>query len=227
MKQRWMSLSVAFGLIAVPSNHAIAAIIANGDFSGGNTGFNSGYTYEASDPPNVGGHYSVDVNPLNFNSGMASFGDHTTGTGPMMIVDGSTTSGVTVWQEVVSVTPNTVYQWTAFAAAAGEKNGDGTDQSPAKVVFSANAAQVGTTLDLPAMDGQWVEFSGTFNSGSSTTEVLGIVDTNTAFLGNDFVLDDISLTPEPSSLTMIGTIGGLSILLRRTRCRKPTAATDD
>ena len=198
------------------SSRVHADAVVNGDFSDGNRGFTSGYTFAQSDPPNVGGHYTVDTTPTNFNSGMGSFPDHTTGTGPMLIVDGSTTPGVVVWQETVQVAPNTVYQWSAFAASAGQANGNLTDQSPATLEFLANSNKVGSLALFP-QDDTWQQFGGAFNSGPSSSAVLSIFDTNTAFLGNDFLIDDISLTPEPSSLTMVGALGGLLLLHQRRR----------
>jgi hypothetical protein len=45
------------------------------------------------------------------------------------------------------------------------------------------------------VDGLWQEFSTTWNSGSSTSLTINIIDTNLADVGSDFAMDDISLNP--------------------------------
>jgi hypothetical protein len=171
---------------------AAVSLTLNGDFENGDIGFTSGYTFAAADPPNLGGHYTVDTNPFNFNTGADSFADHTTGAGKMLLVDGSTTAGVVVWQQTINVIPNTLYEWDAFGISWGNVNG--SDPSPANLVFQINGLQVGSTLTLSAQIGVWQKFSGAFNSGANSSIILSIRDSNTDFLGNDFALDDISVT---------------------------------
>ena len=196
----------------------VSADVVNGNFSGGNTGFSNGYTFDAVDPPNVGGHYTVDTTPFNFNSGGANFGDHTTGTGLMLIADGNLTSGVPVWSESVAVVPNTDYLFTFYSAPWGERNGSGVDPSPATLVTTANGVQIGSTLNLVSTDGTWSKFAGTFNSGALSNISLEITDSNTTFIGNDFAIDDISLVPEPNTL-IIGLSGATCLLLRMRRIK--------
>lgn len=62
-------------------------LIANPSFSLGNTGFTSSYTYTTNLWPE--GTYYIGANPTTYHSSFASCGDHTTGTGLMMIVNGS------------------------------------------------------------------------------------------------------------------------------------------
>jgi len=210
------------GLI-VPLSAGARGDVGNGNFSAGNTGFSSGYTFASVDPSTGAGHFTVATSPLLFNSFGASFGDHTTGTGPMLILDGSSQSGVVAWSQVVSLAPNTNYQFSAFAASWGEV-GDLHDPSPAIISFTVNGSQVGSTLNLPATDGQWAQYQGSFNSGALTFATLGITDLNTVSIGNDFAIDDISLSgpsapiPEPACIAILG-CGSLALLGRIRRYR--------
>jgi hypothetical protein len=80
------------------------SFVVNGDFSAGNSGFTTNYVNSSSLlPPET---YAVGANPNAFNSAWPTMGDHTTGTGLMMIVNGATTGDQTVWSETVAVTPN-------------------------------------------------------------------------------------------------------------------------
>ena len=65
----------------------VGNLIVNGDFSAGNTGFQSQYTYNATSVVNET-VYTVGPNPADFSPYVASFGDHTSGSGLMMIVNG-------------------------------------------------------------------------------------------------------------------------------------------
>ena len=171
----------------VPDN-----LVANGDFGAGNTGFTSSYTYSA--PPSsilIEGDYSVYTNPFGVHSGFTSFGDHTTGTGNMLILNGGPTP-TDVWCETVPVTPNTDYDFSAWIA-----NCSSVTVGPDVPImqFKINGVLIGTPTSITAAPGTWVNFFNTWNSGLSTTASICIYDANTAVAGNDFVLDDISFVP--------------------------------
>src|SRR5580704_17376317 len=154
------ALVIAGGILTASRSHGQ---VVNGNFSSGNTGFTSGYGFAASSDPG-GGHYTVGSNPHTWNSALSSFGDHTTGTGLMLIADGSGTANTQLWNESVDVTPNTRYTWSFYSASCGNDNGNGIDPSPAVLVATANGSQVGSALDVLATNGTWTHFSGTFNS---------------------------------------------------------------
>jgi hypothetical protein len=199
---------------AIPVN----ADVINGDFSSGNTGFTSGYGYAASSDPG-GGHYTVAANAHTWNSALSSFGDHTTGSGLMLIADGSGTANTALWTETsLPVAPNTQYTFSFYAASNGNDDGNGIDPSPATLFATANGVQFGSTLDVSPTNGTWTYFTGTFNSGALSAISLAITDSNTnGGDGNDFAIDDISLAPEPGSLALILCAAGISTLGRRRR----------
>ncbi|MFN9113687.1 MAG: hypothetical protein ACK5XN_26760 [Bacteroidota bacterium] len=70
-------------------------LIANGDFEqGNNVGFSSNYVFIAPTGSTSAGQYGIGKNPQLYNSSsFINTGDHTTGTGNMMIVDGTNNSG--------------------------------------------------------------------------------------------------------------------------------------
>lgn len=100
-------------------------------------------------------------------------------------------TSITVWQETVNVSSSTDYTFSGWAASWG-KNGDiFTDASPAQLEFLVNGVQIGSEFTLIAGDGQWSQFSASWNSATSTTATIQIVDMNTASFGNDFAVDDL------------------------------------
>lgn len=192
-----------------------ANIIVNGDFESGNIGFSSDYQYLLPDSTDLdAGFYAISTNPTPFNSLFASFGDHTTGTGNMMIVDGSSLPNQTVWQQTIDVDPNTEYNIAAWIASA-------YSPSPAQLQFSINSTSIGDIFTAPETAGDWQEFNATWNSGSNRQATVSIVDLNTEYGGNDFTLDDISMeaasTPVPEPMTILGsaTALGFGTLFKR------------
>ena len=88
-------LVLTLGLVtAAPVGADPPNLITNGDFEDGNSGFTTEYTYlnpSSTGPWTLGPEYmyTVSTNPNLYHSAWTSFGDHTTGDGKMMIVNGS------------------------------------------------------------------------------------------------------------------------------------------
>ena len=172
--------------------------VVNGDFTAGNTGFQSQYTYV---PPNgstgpagalqAEGDYSVATDPHITHTGFASFPDHTgntVGARNMMIVNGAPAAGVTIWTENITVTPNTDYIFSVWFTSVNPQN-------PGQLTFSINNASLGSPIVLTSGTPDWKNFTVRWNSGSNTSASIGMVNQNTALNGNDFALDDIVFAP--------------------------------
>lgn len=188
-------------------------LIVNGNFEAGNVGFSSDYTYDDTPPMSGYGYYAIDTDPKTWNSFWSSFGDHTSGNGKMFIADGADQADKTVWQQTITVTSGTPYIFSYWAAST-------YSTYPAKLRAYINDVQVGSDLQLPSTTGQWVQFSVVWNSGFATSATIRLVDVVTQRIGNDFVLDDISLqaVPEPASAWTFLT--GLTAMLLRRRWRR-------
>jgi hypothetical protein len=122
----------------------------------------------------------------------------------MLIADGSGTANTAVWSESVTVVPNSQYAFTFWASSNGNDNGNGIDPSPASLRAAANGVAIGSSLSVPQTNGVWSKFAGSFNSGANSSVTLSITDLNTnGGAGNDFAIDDISLVPEPASISLL------------------------
>ena len=107
----------------------------------------------------------------------------------MLVVNGSSVPGTSVWCQDVIVTPNTDYSFSAWVA---------TPVNPANVAnlqFYVDGAPIGTVFSAPTVIGQWQQYSDIWNSGTSTNITICIVNQNTSGGGNDFCLDDLSFAP--------------------------------
>lgn len=161
-------------------------LVANGDFSAGNTGFTSQYSY--ANPNNTEGQYFVGNNTQGWNASLSNCGDHTTGTGNMLLVNGSSTADVNVWTTNVFLTPNTNYAFSTWIQALWPAN-------TAQLQFSINGKLIGNVINASLPTCTWTRFYTTWNSGNNTSATISIVNKNTQIQGNDFALDDISLAP--------------------------------
>lgn len=161
-------------------------LFVNGDFEQGNTGFVSDYIHS---PNNLvpEGVYAITPNPSIQHPGFAPCGDHTSGSGNMMAVNGAATPGLNVWCQTVTVLPNTTYIFSAWLTNLHPS-------SPAILQFSVNGILLGDefTADPPTCD--WQQFYIEWFSGANTTATFCVVNQNTQQGGNDFALDDIYLS---------------------------------
>jgi len=183
--------AVAMVLGAGPAN--AGPIILNADFSLGYSGFTSGYAYLAYPAaPSPGlmypeGTFTVGGKPAYVHDGWAAFGDHTTGDGSMMIVNGNRAPEMLVWSTTVAVDPDTQYDFSTWAASTFPR-------SPSNLAFSINGTLLNEPFLLSSDTGAWQQFAAGWYSGDSTSAVLSLINRNTEWNGNDFALDDIALT---------------------------------
>jgi hypothetical protein len=179
---------------------ASADLITNGDFSMGNVGFTSGYVEDSSQNAglNAGansgaGYYGIVTDSQYWHPLFTDFHDHTGDqAGLMMIVNGDNVTNTIVWSESgINVTPGDQYELSFWAASA-------YPVSPATLNVTASVNAASQTFDLTSDAGVWHQFSMIFTATSSPT-TISLADTNLELSGNDFALDDISLTQIPSN----------------------------
>ena len=178
--------TVTSGQASDPTN-----LVVNGDFSQGNVGFITEYS-EVADPSPFGvqSSYFIVTNPNNWFAPFASCGDHTTGTGNMMIFDGSTdpTGTIKVWstETPVTVEPNTDYTFSYYIASVAPEN-------PAKIEITINGVSLAAPVTAPSTTCLWTLVSHNWNSGSNTTADITMFNREFVGTGNDFAIDDLSL----------------------------------
>jgi hypothetical protein len=195
-------------------------LLANPDFSAGNTGFTSQYTYKTP-PATTQGQYFVGPNPNAWFSGYPAFFDHTLGTsqGSMFMADGATVASpgqLIAWAQTVSVASFTTYTFETWTANIGTAN-------TAQLELSINGVVQGSVMQNTGSSGVWQFFSRTWNAGNATSALIEIRDLRTAGTGNDFALDDMrfasAVAPEPSSLALLVLPLGLLLPGLRRRLR--------
>ncbi|MBI3138997.1 MAG: hypothetical protein HYZ15_10460 [Sphingobacteriales bacterium] len=162
-------------------------LITNGNFSAGNTGFTSEYLYNPASGFNPG-VYTVTSNLQAWHPSMPACGDHSSGNGNMMVVNGAEIPNIKVWSQTVPVQPNTNYAFSTWLQHV-------TSVNPARLQFSINDITIGPVFIANNTACIWDQFYSIWNSGNNTTATIAIVNQNEVYTGNDFALDDISFAP--------------------------------
>ena len=184
--------NVTYTLTAFGDSDSNPNLIVNGDFESGSGGITSDYAFVAPTPSSLitPGVYTVITSPQIVYSNFPPCDDHTygNGSGNMMVINGGGTPGTNAWCQTVAVTPNTYYNFSAFAANINPLS------SPT-LQFTINGNQIGNNLNLPPSVCGWVGFGHTWYSGNVSTANICIVDmfSGNGLLMNDYMLDDISL----------------------------------
>ncbi len=166
-------------------------LVVNGSFSSGNTGFSSDMNYVTGIftcplcPENT---YTIGANAVFYHSGFAGT-DHTNPpTGTFFIANGMGALGSTVWCQSIAVQPQTVY---TFSFWTRDVTNNSNPHPMAHLYASFNGVW---SADSAVAQGGWTQFTTTWDSGDAALLDLCIVNNQWQTGGNDFGLDDISLT---------------------------------
>jgi len=171
--------------LAVPAGTACGGLIVNGDFELGNTGFTTQYTYTTD--LSASRTIVVGIDPQRYNPRAVSYGDHTLGFGRMLIANGAEQDDVTIWQQTVSVAPNTPYVFCYWLS-----NWTDNDIRLAQIKCIINGVELGIGW-APAATGQWIFVFHRWNSGANSQATIRLVNKIRAQVSNDFAIDDIDL----------------------------------
>jgi gliding motility-associated-like protein len=160
-------------------------LFVNGDFSLGNVGFSSAYTYTTTYSP-----CNYYVAPLWYGSMYPSMIDHTPSSDNMyMSVDGCS-SPVTLWEQTVTgLSPSTLYDFSFWASRAD------VVQPDFEIHFIGNVSGdniLSTVAGIPYTGVfTWDQYGvAGWNSTADNSVTVRIINLSTPGYGNDFALDD-------------------------------------
>lgn len=172
-------------------NYGNVNLVQHGDFEGGTNNTSNDFTSDYI--PGAGGswgllsnegQYAVSTNPNLTHTNFVSCADHTSGSGNMLVANGSHTPNTTVWRQTVTVTPNTGYLFSFWATNVVN------NPAVSYLQLYINNVPIGDT-NVTTTACSWGEIGSLWNSGAATTATLEIVNHSTTASGNDFAVDDI------------------------------------
>jgi hypothetical protein len=191
-----MRKNLLFSLLSLLFINTLTAqnLLTNGNFELGNTGFTTDYQYFANAPLPNGQQkaYGIVNAPNIWFSSFSSCTDRTSGSGKMMVIDGSSTNGGNdkFWSQTISTTTNQNYTFSYWVQTVATPN-------PAVIAVKINGVLLGTnTAPVTATCGNWTQYFFVWNSGSSTSANIQMFDLNTQVSGNDFAIDDLSFNSQ-------------------------------
>jgi hypothetical protein len=200
-------------VVAVWPGVAGANLITNGGFESGNIGpATSGYTAITVPYPPTGvmaaTTYAVVTSPYAWHVARTDFPPHSGEF--MMMLNGATAPGTSVWQEVVTgLTPGQAYEFSFWGKSW-------LDSVYATLRTSINGTPIGTD-DYPLFGQDWEQFSHIWVA-DGTSATINLVDLNLEAGGNDFCIDDLAFSavvPAPGAILLAGLGAGLVGMLRR------------
>ncbi|BBE18698.1 internalin [Aquipluma nitroreducens] len=220
-----VNVTDAHGCSGTASINVSNEYVVNGSFNSGTAGFITDYLPRA----NLSSGTRV-VNGITYTGGEGFFAvgsdahdyhtnfwgwDHTVhdGNAPnnFLIVNGVGNT-LRVWEETVTVAPNTNYYFSAWAINLNDV-GPNSTYWPRLQFFinddnsTSTIAQLGKGITGSSQNNPWLDkdrFYGVWNSGSNTTAKITIKQLNAEAAGNDFGIDDISfgiLDPSPAAIS--------------------------
>ncbi|WP_187661273.1 beta strand repeat-containing protein, partial [Flavobacterium buctense] len=200
-------------------------LLNNGNFETGSVVgfFSNGAGYVRIFPPFSGttntGNWALTTDPFPMNT--ASFvtsGDHTSGSGFMMIVDGNTTGGLqNFWEAgnggsgVCGLTAGTTYTFSYWIRSVyGPVAGSPTPAIINTQILNASSVTLvsGSATAPPTASG-WQQVVYTFVANGACANIK-LSNSNTSAVGNDFAIDDISVTAPPLPLALSYSVSNVS-----------------
>jgi hypothetical protein len=192
-----------------------AQTLINGNFESGGNGVGfliNGAGYTQINPPtgsSTSGNYAITTNPQLLNSNFISGGDHTTGFGMMLVVDGNTVPNSRLWSctstggALTGFTAGSVYTFSYWIKSVSNDVTNNATQANINVFFvnatNINPASTNSYAPLPSQG--WTRVSYTFTA-TTNNALIELRNNNLSVLGNDFALDDFTITPGALPLTL-------------------------
>lgn len=184
---RSMHLVAMAGTSALCVSGSLAQnVVINGDFQAGNTAFTTAYQF-APGGNSTEGQYTIRTNPAGWNGAFQSTGDHTSGTGLMMVVNGQDLpSPILMWGQTVTVVPGKTYTFSMWVRAV-------VNGPSAQLLATINGTALTPAYTAPQQfNAGWTGFTRTWVADSASA-TIDIRNMNIATFPNDFVIDDIAL----------------------------------
>lgn len=182
-------------IISVQGLNGASFLATNGEFTAGNFGFTSGFTNNQTSVSSLG-TYAVGPDASAVHPSYGAWGDHTSGTGNFMIINGDDSpTHTTAWSQTVNLPPGVQVDMYFHLINL---------TSPiTALVVAVNGVPSSNAYYTPSTPGVWQQNQFTFTSSSTGVNQISLQVITSAVWGNDFGLDDIMFEYSCSSYDTI------------------------
>lgn len=163
-------------------------LITNGNFESGNSGFTSNYNYTFVNTTE--GEYFVTPNPSSWNGGFSPCGDHTSGGGNMLLLNGHPVAGTNFWCQTIPTVAGRMYLFEFWHTSVVSAN-------PGQLSVKVNGNTVGATVAGSLCN--WERYEVCFTATSGSTQIC-LNEGSGIRGGNDFAVDDLALFEKCSDM---------------------------
>ena len=163
-------------------------LIDNGDFSDGNLDFESDYVYVSETGSRAlwdAGKFAIGTSPSNYHEGFINHGDHTTGDGNMLIVNGSINNEQYVWKKRFAVKKGVTYEFSAWFISVS------TNSPLDKTMIEYNINGVANQGQYDKSENGWERYFWRYTASETGNIEVKIRTMSSDAGGNDFAIDDI------------------------------------
>lgn len=186
-------------MAASASLGATVELVTNGGFENGNTGFGTDFANAGGGIPGLA---TVSVRSSNY------FGITAASGSSFLAVNGGNTPGAnpSVWNQDIAVVAGVDY---AFSFRLGGTSAAPTPVGELSVQFDGSEILTAAAPAGPS----YLSFGTSFTASTTGTFSLSFVETSLGFGGNDYAIDDISLTFEDDQVAPVPLPAGSLLLL--------------
>ncbi len=178
-----------FGLAQCPNGLKLGQrnLVKNGDFERGFLEFETAHQYTVFQPNGLvaEGRIAVETTVKGLHSNFVDCGDHSTGKGKMLLVNGAISSNTVIWKQKICVPSMSLLSFRAWFSNLVNQ--------PPFIEIRLNGKIVVDSRDIYLAPCDWIDLGFEWYSGADTSAVLEIYNQNTEAGDNDFAIDDIAV----------------------------------
>jgi hypothetical protein len=174
----------------LPSAGFAAELISNGGFEEGTKDVSSDYKFVRSTILQAA-TYDIVRSPHDCHRDAPDFGDHTTGKGRMMVVNGTDLPSQCIWSQTVEVRPDSDYVVSVWAAPWVQFD-------RAEVEIRINGKPI-ASMQMPEKLGEWQKLEAHWKSNNGTGAKIELFNTRGAIAIDDISFKGPRLLPDEAS----------------------------
>jgi outer membrane protein OmpA-like peptidoglycan-associated protein len=162
-------------------------LVKNGDFEAGFADFETDYDFVSARADGLipEGTFAVEYSVGQLHYAFKDCGDHSTGKGRMVLVNGAVNPNSAIWKQTICVPSMSLLTFNGWFSNLVAQ--------PPFIEIRLNGKMMIDSRDVYLSQCDWIDLGFQWYSNNDTTALLEIYNQNTEASDNDFAIDDISV----------------------------------